>query len=233
MPLDRFRIGGSVVIVGSKGDGFGAMNLLWQTALFCGAGYLLGSLSFAAMLARRHGIDIFKEGSRNPGATNVKRLLGKTAGNVVFILDFLKGTIAVMLPHLLASPEYREIPAILALLAAILGHSFSIFMRFRGGKGVAVTMGGLMVLSPVVVLIGIAVWLVTFYSLRYVSLASILFGLSLPISSYFLGESQWVIGFCIGIAALIILRHKSNIVRLKNGTENRFSKDDPPHSKHG
>lgn len=204
------------------------MNLFWQIALFCGAGYLLGSLSSATLIARRHGVDIFKEGSRNPGATNVKRVLGKAAGNTVFVLDFLKGTAAALIPLLAASPEYREILGILALLAAILGHSFSIFMRFRGGKGVAVTMGGMMALSPVVVLIGIAVWLIAFFSLRYVSLASILFGLSLPISSYFLGESNWVFGFCLLIAALIVVRHKSNIVRLKKGTENRFLKDGPP-----
>lgn len=204
------------------------MNLFWQIALFCGAGYLLGSLSFATLIARWHGVDIFKEGSRNPGATNVKRVLGKAAGNTVFVLDFLKGTAAALIPLLAASPEYREILGILALLAAILGHSFSIFMRFRGGKGVAVTMGGMMALSPVVVLIGIAVWLIAFFSLRYVSLASILFGLSLPISSYFLGESNWVFGFCLLIAALIVVRHKSNIVRLKKGTENRFLKDGPP-----
>ena len=83
-------------------------------------------------------------------------------------------------------------------------------------------------LTPVVVLIGIAVWLVTFYSLRYVSLASILFGLSLPISGYFLDVSHWVFGFCLLIAALIVARHKSNIVRLKNRTENRFDKDEHP-----
>lgn len=204
------------------------MNLFLQIALFCGAGYLLGSLSFATMIARRHGVDIFKEGSRNPGATNVKRVLGKAAGNTVFVLDFLKGTAAALIPLLAASPEYREILGILALLAAILGHSFSIFMRFRGGKGVAVTMGGMIALSPVVVLIGIAVWLIAFFSLRYVSLASILFGLSLPISSYFLGASKWVFGFCLLIAVLIVVRHKSNIVRLKKGTENRFLKDGPP-----
>ncbi len=204
------------------------MNILWQIVLFCGAGYLLGSLSFATLIARRHGVDIFREGSRNPGATNVKRVLGKAAGNTVFVLDFLKGSAAVLLPHLLASSEYSEILAILALLAAILGHSYSVFLRFRGGKGVAVTMGGLIVLTPVVVLIGIAVWLVTFFSLRYVSLASLLFGLSLPVSSYFLGASHWVFGFCLLIAALIIVRHKSNIVRLINRKENRFFKDGPP-----
>ena len=204
------------------------MNLFLQIALFCGAGYLLGSLSFATMIARRHGVDIFKEGSRNPGATNVKRVLGKAAGNTVFVLDFLKGTAAALIPLLAASPDYREVLGILALLAAILGHSFSIFMRFRGGKGVAVTMGGMIALSPVVVLIGIAVWLIAFFSLRYVSLASILFGLSLPISSYFLGASNWVFGFCLLIAVLIVVRHKSNIVRLKKGKENRFLKDGPP-----
>lgn len=174
-------------------------------------------------------MDIFKEGSCNPGATNVKRVLGKTAGNTVFVLDFLKGFVAGLLPLLLAAENNREWLAICAILSAIAGHSFSVFLKFRGGKGVATTMGGFLALVPWVLLIGIAVWLVVFYASRYVSLASILFGLSLPISAFFLKESNWVMGFCAVIAALLVIRHKSNISRLLNGTENRFSKD--PESK--
>lgn len=201
------------------------MHLFWQIVLACTAGYLLGSLSFATIIAKRHGVDIFKEGSKNPGATNVKRVLGKKAGNTVFVLDFLKGFVAALLPLLLANVENRELLAIASIIAAIVGHSFSIFMRFRGGKGVATTMGGFLALVPWVLLIGIGVWLVAFYSLRYVSLASILFGISLPASAFFLGESIWVLCFCGLIALLLVVRHKSNIARLLNGTENRFSKE--------
>ncbi|MCB1122411.1 MAG: glycerol-3-phosphate 1-O-acyltransferase PlsY [Verrucomicrobiae bacterium] len=200
------------------------MPLSLQIVLSILVGYLLGSISFAILIAKRHGVDIFKEGSRNPGATNVKRVLGKKAGNTVFFLDFLKGAIAALLPLLLASAEHRELLAIVAILGAIAGHSFSIFLKFRGGKGVATTMGGFLALAPYVLLTGLVLWVVVFYSLRYVSLASIIFGLSLPVSAYFFGESKWVLGFCALISLLLIVRHKSNIVRLLNGTENRFSK---------
>lgn len=200
------------------------MHLSWQIVLACGAGYLLGSVSFASIIAKRHGIDIFKEGSGNPGATNIKRILGKKAGNIVFTLDFLKGFVAGLLPLLLAPVVNRDLLVIVSIISAIAGHSFSIFLRFRGGKGVATTMGGFLALAPWVLLIGIALWLIVFYAFRYVSLASILFGLSLPVSSYFLGESTLVLSFCALIALLLVVRHKSNIVRLMNGTENRFSK---------
>jgi glycerol-3-phosphate acyltransferase PlsY len=200
------------------------MHLSLQIFLASIAGYLLGSISFATLICKRRGIDIFKEGSCNPGATNVKRILGKKAGNTVFVLDFLKGFIAALLPLLIAPPESREILAIVAIIAAIAGHSFSIFLRFRGGKGVATTMGGFLALVPIVLIIGVLVWMVVYYSSRYVSLASILFGVSLPIASFLLNESNWIVGFCGLIAGLLIVRHKSNIQRLINGTENRFSK---------
>lgn len=200
------------------------MHLSLQIILSGLVGYLLGSISFATWIARRHGVDIFQEGSRNPGATNVKRVLGKKAGNTVFIMDFLKGAAAALLPLLLASPQYRELLSIVAILGAIGGHSFSVFLKFRGGKGVATTMGGFLALAPYVLIIGLVLWVLVFYSLRYVSLASILFGVSLPVSAYFLGESNWVLVFCGLISLLLIVRHKSNIVRLLNGTENRFSK---------
>jgi acyl phosphate:glycerol-3-phosphate acyltransferase len=198
------------------------MQLIWQILLACVVGYLLGSVSFATLIAKKHGIDIFKEGSCNPGATNVKRVLGKKAGNTVFALDFIKGFVAAVLPLLLAPVENRELLAIISIIAAIVGHSFSIFLRFRGGKGVATTMGGFLALVPWVLLIGLIVWLVVYYSLKYVSLASILFGVSLPVSAYFLNESIWVLGFCGLIAGLLVIRHRQNIGRLMRGAENRF-----------
>ena len=200
------------------------MQLIWQIVLACTLGYFLGSVSFATLIAKQQGVDIFKEGSGNPGATNVKRVIGKKAGNTVFFLDFLKGFLAALVPLLLASAEYRELLSICAVVAAIGGHSFSVFLKFRGGKGVATTMGGFLALAPWVLFIGAVVWLISFYSLRYVSLASMLFGVSLPISSFILGMSQWVFGFCALIACLLIVLHRSNIVRLFNGTENRSVK---------
>ena len=114
------------------------------------------------------------------------------------------------------------------LVGALLGHSFSCFTGFRGGKGVATAAGGCLVLMPIATLIGAAVWVVTFYSSRYVSLASILAALSLSVSVFFLNQPLPLVIFA-GIAALfVIIRHRTNITRLLNGTENRFVKKSAP-----
>ena len=110
---------------------------------------------------------------------------------------------------------------IVALLGAIIGHSFSVFLRFRGGKGVATTVGGLLALMPWVMLIGAVLWLIVFFSFRYVSLASLVLGVSLPVSAALLGMDRLSIGFCAALAILILVRHISNIRRLLAGTENR------------
>tara|TARA_R100000027_G_scaffold20938_1_gene15126 strand:+ start:2086 stop:2697 length:612 start_codon:yes stop_codon:yes gene_type:complete len=188
-------------------------------------GYLFGSLSFAVWIAKAKGVNILKEGSGNPGATNVKRVLGKKAGNTVFFLDFLKGCAAVGIGLWIAGDP----GGIAGAVGAVLGHSASIFIGFRGGKGVAVTMGALLVLMPLVLLTGLAVWALTFNLSRYVSLASILFAVSLPISALVLNWVGWpvslpLIVFAAVIAVLIVVRHRSNLVRLINGEEHKFSK---------
>lgn len=188
------------------------------------AGYLVGAIPFGYLVARSRGVDILKEGSRNPGATNVKRVVGKTAGNFVFALDFLKGCFAAGWP-LLLQQEASLIAAVVGLCAAIGGHSFSVFLKGRGGKGVATTMGGLLVILPVSVLIGVIVWLIAFFSSRYVSLASILFAVSLPVSSWLLGKEPLLIYVTVALAFLITIRHRTNIQRLLNGTENRFVRE--------
>ena len=186
-------------------------------------GYLAGAIPFGYLVARAHGVDILKEGSGNPGATNVKRVVGKRAGNTVFALDFLKGVLAAGWVFLLSVEGERLLVAsILGLCAAILGHSFSIFLKGKGGKGVATTMGGLAVIMPWVVLIGVAVWVATFYASRYVSLASILFAWSLPAGNLLLGAEPLLIWISLALAVLITFRHRSNIERLLKGTENRF-----------
>lgn len=187
-------------------------------------GYFLGAISFAVIIAKRRGVDILKEGSGNPGATNVKRVLGKKAGNLCFALDAVKGFLAALLPLLLVRDGPALPYAILGLVGAIIGHSYSVFIGFKGGKGVAVTMGGLLALAPLVLLGGILVWLATFYTSRYVSLASIIFGFSLPLIAWMSGEPGVLIGFLALLAALIAARHRGNIQRLLAGTENRFSK---------
>ena len=142
-------------------------------------GYLLGAISFAVIVARSQGVDILKYGSGNPGATNVTRALGSKFGNTVFALDALKGGIAAGWPIVVFGGEWGLKLAIIGLIASILGHSFSVFLKFKGGKGVATTMGGLVVIMPSVLLIGVAVWAAIFYSTRLVAIASMLFAVSL------------------------------------------------------
>jgi glycerol-3-phosphate acyltransferase PlsY len=185
-------------------------------------GYLLGAISFAVIIARSKGVDIFKEGSGNPGATNVKRILGKKWGNAVFALDALKGFTAALLPLKIYDDD-RLALAIIGLIAAILGHSFSIFLKFRGGKGVATTIGGLLALMYPALLIGIVVWLIIFYTKKVVALASIFFAVSLPMSAYFIygtEDPRFYLG--VVLALFIVVRHHSNIIRMFSGKENKF-----------
>lgn len=195
---------------------------IFQILVVSVAGYLLGSISFAVTVAKRQGVDIFSAGSGNPGATNVKRVLGAKWGNLVFALDALKGFVAAFWPLLLLGSIHL---GIVGLVAAILGHSFSVFLNFRGGKGVATTMGGLLALMPFVLLVGLIVWAVCFYTTKVVALASILFAISLPIAAWWLsGVEDPRFTLALLLCALIVVRHRSNIVRLLQGKENSFKK---------
>lgn len=186
------------------------------------AGYLIGSISFAVLISRRQGVDIFTEGSGNPGATNVKRVLGSKWGNAVFALDALKGLVAAGWPILVFS-EIRL--AVIGLIAAIIGHSFSVFLKFRGGKGVATTMGGLLAIMPMSLVIGLLAWVAVFYATKLVALASILFAFSLPASAFYLyGQSDPRFTLSMMLCILIVFRHRSNIRRLLQGKENSFKK---------
>jgi glycerol-3-phosphate acyltransferase PlsY len=197
-------------------------------------GYLLGSVNFAVLVAKRHGIDILKEGSGNPGATNVKRVLGKGPGNLVFALDALKGAAGTYLPFLLAdavSPGAPRFEVLVAGLAGtLLGHCFSCFLGFKGGKGVASTIGGLLVLLPFPIVIGAVLWAIAFYATRYVSVASLALGLSLPLSCWLLPKftslqfSDAELIFAVAIALFNVWTHRSNIGRLLRGEENKFTK---------
>ncbi len=217
-------------------------------------GYLLGSLPFGAIVARAHGVDIFKEGSGNPGATNVKRVLGekfgakgKRAGNLVFALDVLKGAFAASWALLartgttvtydfegwggfeattIAGDDWRLI-GLAGVVAAVLGHSFSIFTKFKGGKGVATAAGGVLVLVPTSCLIGAVVWVITFYATRYVSLGSILASVAVPATSWLRGNPIYLNVVVTALGLFVIIRHRENIKRLLAGTENKFAKKPP------
>lgn len=203
-------------------------ELILPLILAAGAGYLLGAIPFGYLVARSKGVNIFEVGSKSPGATNVRRVLGSGPGNTVYVLDALKGALAAGWPLLLAAlfPSAGTMGYV-GLAGALVGHSFSCFTRFKGGKGVATASGGVLVLLPFAALVSAAVWAVVFYATRYVSLASILAALSLPFLAYlFHGGSLalWVTGI---IGAFVVVRHRSNIGRLLDGTEKRFERRKP------
>jgi acyl phosphate:glycerol-3-phosphate acyltransferase len=196
--------------------------------------YLLGSVPFGYLAGRIAGIDIRKCGSGNVGATNVIRTLGKGYGYPVFLADFLKGFGAVKLSILIATrmqPEWNspEPFGILAAIASVLGHSFPVWLRFRGGKGVATSGGALFGLAPIAALVGGAIWMLVFWLTRYVSVASIAAAAALPIIilitarlTQTAGKSLFYSSVCL--AAVVIWRHRSNLSRLMRGTEPRFTR---------
>jgi glycerol-3-phosphate acyltransferase PlsY len=192
-------------------------------------GYFLGALPFGYLVARAHGVDIFKAGSGNPGATNVKRVLGAKAGNTVFALDAVKGAVAAGWPLLpfIAVPDAR-MAGLVGVIAAVLGHSFSVFTKFKGGKGVATAAGGLVVLIPIACLVGGAVWLLTFFTTRYVSLGSILAAVAVPATSWLRGNPLSLNLVATALGLFVIVRHRENIKRLLAGTESRFVKKIAP-----
>lgn len=204
-------------------------------ALSAALGYLLGSISFAVLLARSQGVNIFEAGSGNPGATNVLRSVSRPMGYLCFLLDALKGSLAVVVAIGLAAVFQQPAawPQVAALAGAVIGHSFSIFLRLRGGKGVATTIGGLVTIVPLVTLVSLLVWAIVFAIRRYVSLASLAFGLTLPIVAYLFyvfrigNYAMPYVWLCLAIFVLIVVRHIPNIQRLLAGTERRAGQRKP------
>lgn len=196
------------------------------------SGYLLGSCPNGLIISRTRGVDIRQHGSGNIGATNVLRVLGKQCGYLVFFLDTLKGFAAVKISYFLAGRSqgiiHPEIVAIIGGLACILGHTFPVWLHFRGGKGVATSAGVLLGLMPIAVISVFLVWLVVFKITRYVSVASISAAAALPLFVMLYLRLRFVTGpsllpFSILIAGVVIWRHRSNIARLWQGKEQRFA----------
>jgi glycerol-3-phosphate acyltransferase PlsY len=205
-------------------------DFLLPLATVAVVGYLLGALPFGYLVARSRGVDIFKVGSGNPGATNVRRTLGAGAGNTVFVLDALKGSAAVGWPLVVSWEALRSLgePSVFGYVGlgfALLGHSYSCFTRFRGGKGVATGAGGLVVLLPYVGLAALALWVGVLYASRYVSLASLVAAASLPFLSVALHGSRLALWVTTAIAVFVVVRHRANIGRLLSGTEKRFDRN--------
>ena len=196
--------------------------------------YLLGSIPFGYIAGRIAGIDIRTAGSGNVGATNVVRILGKRYGYPVFALDVLKGFGAVKISMLIAPgrpPEWNspEIFGILAAMSSVLGHLYPPWLKFEGGKGVATSAGALLALTPLATLIGVSIWIIVFWLTRYVSLASIVAAVVLPIvilmvKSHDQNSGKPLVYSSVCVAAVIIWRHRSNLSRLMRGTEPRFTR---------
>jgi glycerol-3-phosphate acyltransferase PlsY len=195
--------------------------VLVTTAIVAVIGYLLGSLPFGWIVARTHGVNIFEVGSRSPGATNVRRALGAKAGNLVFVLDAFKGAAASGWPLLALNPDHRAAYCVAGLVAAMLGHSFSCFTHFKGGKSVATGAGGFLVLMPQVTLVAAVVWALLFFSTRYVSLASIAAAVTIPVVAHFFREPAVMTAAAAAVALFVVVRHRENISRLIHGTEHR------------
>ncbi len=191
------------------------------------ASYLFGAIPFGYLIGRFYGKDIRKEGSGNIGATNVTRVIGRNAGRCCFALDFLKG----MLPVLAAKALFPENGAALLVAGgcAVAGHMFPIYLQFKGGKGISTAAGVAVAMVPLAFLFAGLIWLAVFFTTRYVSLASIVAALALPLAATLLalvrgGISPLILAFFYLIGVVAVYKHRSNIARLRNGTELRFER---------
>jgi glycerol-3-phosphate acyltransferase PlsY len=191
------------------------------------AAYLLGAVPFGLLIGKMKGIDIRQHGSGNIGATNVLRVLGKPLGITTFVLDALKGFIpSFFFARLFESGMDPNVVSVLCGAAAIIGHNFPVFLGFKGGKGIATSAGVLIGIAPLAALAGVITWVAVFFTSRYVSLASIIAAAAVIASGWWFYRGGHILLPIVltVLGALAILRHKANIVRLMNGTENRFVK---------
>ena len=201
--------------------------------LICFAAYMIGAVPWAFIIGKCKGIDIREYGSGNVGATNVRRTLGRKYGILCFFLDFMKGFVPVAALNLMIKYDIlqiSDIAVVLASFASVFGHMWPIYLGFKGGKGVSTIAGILLAVAPLSLIAGGILWTIVFYSSGYVSLASLLSAVSLPLSAYLLSKSGiYPLSFNLlmmlaVMAGLVLIRHLGNIKRLLKGTENRFVK---------
>jgi glycerol-3-phosphate acyltransferase PlsY len=183
--------------------------------------YLMGSIPFGVLVARKKGIDIRSVGSRNIGATNVLRTVGKLPALITLIGDVLKGGIPVYLGRILGCGELLQG---LIGLAAVIGHMFSVFLHFSGGKGVATGFGVIAIYSPLSGVIAFLVWLLTAFVLKYSSLAAIVSYTALPLIFAIIEHSRVMILFALLLSCLVILKHRENIMNLLHDTEGKIGR---------
>ena len=196
--------------------------------LFALSAYILGSIPTAVWVGKRfYGLDVREHGSKNAGATNTFRVLGKKPGKIVLAIDVLKGLFAVLLPLIVANQHDENIIINYKLVAAIgviLGHVFPLFAGFRGGKGVATSLGVIFAIHPPAAGICLGIFLLVFLTFSYVSLGAIVTAISFPLVIHFVFHvsSSPLTIFSIVISAAVVITHKKNIVRLVQGCENKM-----------
>jgi glycerol-3-phosphate acyltransferase PlsY len=213
------------------------MNPLLAILLCAVGGYLSGATPFGYLAGKIKGIDIRQHGSGNIGATNAWRTLGPRWGTIVFLFDLLKGALPVYCARTFAGDPFH-LP-VAAGLAAILGHSFPCWLGFRGGKGVATSLGVVLLLAPVAAGIAAAVFAIVLGTTRIVSIGSILAAITFGACQIALGwpnpfsQNQWSLSaFSIAVPLLIVARHRANILRILQGNENRLSNRTDHHNPH-
>lgn len=199
------------------------MNL----TIMCIFAYFLGSIPNALWVGKIFkNIDVREHGSKNAGSTNAARVLGAKLGMLVLVLDVLKGIIPTYLALGIKTLENMTgiigIDPIIVGIVAILGHTFSVFLKFKGGKGVATTLGVFLILAPKAILCLFIVFFLLFIIFKYVSLSSVISAACLPFFVYFIYNNIPLTVISLILGLVIIVRHKSNIQRLINGTENKF-----------
>lgn len=215
----------------------------WTMLTYCAVflllivAYLLGSIPSAVWIGRHYfGVDIREHGSKNAGATNMLRVLGLRAALPVFVIDFLKGFVAVTLVGMVRlNPELSQTCVInlkiVAVAASVLGHIFPIFAGFRGGKGVSTLIGAVTAVQPNLAFLCFAVWVVVFVFTHYVSLASIVAGCCFPVFVVIFsttlynryGDFSWIfIIFSLSVALMLLWTHRANIGRLRRGEESKI-----------
>ncbi len=189
-----------------------------EIILIVGA-YLLGSIPTGLLLAKAAGVDIRSTGSGNIGATNVYRTLGRTVGVLTLVGDCLKGLFPVLAARYLGMDD-AWIAA--AGLAAFLGHVYTVFLGFKGGKGVATALGVFLGVSPLAVLGALVIFVLLVWKWRYISLGSVTAAAAMPPLVALLDRRPMLVGMTVVVATLVVLKHRENIARLRAGTENRF-----------
>ena len=190
--------------------------------------YLAGSIPFGLLLSLQQGVDVRKSGSRNIGATNVARLMGKKLGVATLLADMAKGYVPMLVAGLVIEPSSTNYNLIVALCGAtaVIGHMFPLYLGFKGGKGVATALGIFLYLAPLSVVFCVAVFIGSVYLSGFVSLGSLLGALTIVPVLYFFGEPSWKLYLAIFVTVMIWIKHHENIRRLLNNTEKSWKKKD-------